>query len=187
MLELIGRETENARKGIPARIIAKLNRLADTEIVNALYEASQAGVEIDRIIRGISTVRPGVPGVSDNIRVRSIVGRLLEHSRVYYFENGGNYEIYMGSSDWMPRNLDRRVEILTPVEQPAIREYLKNSYLTTYLADNTKAWELRTDGTYEKAASGEESPARNSQDEFQGDLGLYPAELIVEEYGRLVN
>ncbi|HTH37232.1 MAG TPA: polyphosphate kinase 1 [Pyrinomonadaceae bacterium] len=187
MLELIGRETENARNGIPARIVAKLNRLADAEIVQALYDASQAGVEIDLIVRGICTLRPGIPGVSDNIRVRSVVGRLLEHSRVYYFENGGNYEVYMGSSDWMPRNLDRRVEILTPVDRPSIREYLKNHYLATYLADNTKAWELRADGTYEKAAADEGELSRNGQEEFQGDLGLYPAETKVEDFDRLIS
>ena len=187
MLELIGRETENASKGIPSRIIAKLNRLADSEIVQALYAASQAGVQIDLIVRGICTLRPGIPGVSDNIRVRSIVGRLLEHSRVYYFENGGEYEVYMGSSDWMPRNLDRRVEILTPVDQPSIREYLKDRYLAAYLADNTKAWELNSDGTYEKAGVVDGQPAVNSQEEFQGDLGLYPVETVVEAYDRLIS
>ncbi|HVQ56771.1 MAG TPA: hypothetical protein VMS29_08455, partial [Pyrinomonadaceae bacterium] len=117
----------------------------------------------------------------------SVVGRLLEHSRVYYFENGGNYEVYMGSSDWMPRNLDRRVEILTPVDRPSIREYLKNHYLATYLADNTKAWELRADGTYEKAAADEGELSRNGQEEFQGDLGLYPAETKVEDFDRLIS
>ncbi len=187
MVELIGRETDNARKGIPARIVAKFNRLADSEIVQALYEASQAGVEIDLIVRGICTLRPGVPGVSENIRVRSVVGRLLEHSRVYYFENGGDYEVYMGSSDWMPRNLDRRVEILTPVDRPSIREYLKNHYLATYLADNAKAWELRADGTYEKVLAGDGQLSRNSQEEFQGDLGLYPAEAEVEDFDRLIS
>jgi len=187
MLELIGRETDNARKGIPARIVAKFNRLADSEIVQALYEASQAGVEIDLIVRGICTLRPGVPGVSENIRVRSVVGRLLEHSRVYYFENGGDYEVYMGSSDWMPRNLDRRVEILTPVDRPSIREYLKNHYLATYLADNAKAWELRADGSYEKVLASDGQLSRNSQEEFQGDLGLYPAEAEVEDFDRLIS
>ena len=174
MLDLIRRETENARSGKPARIIAKLNRVADSEIVTALYDASQAGVQIDLIVRGICTLRPGVPGLSENIRVRSVVGRLLEHSRVYYFENGGNYEIYMGSSDWMPRNLDRRVEVLTPIEQPLIREYLKDTYLATYLRDNAGAHSLQVDGSYAKVEPAEGEESVNSQLIFQGDLGLFP-------------
>jgi polyphosphate kinase len=148
MLELIRREADNARAGKPARIIAKNNRIADAEIVNALYEASQAGVEIDLIVRGICTLRPGVPGLSENIRVRSVVGRLLEHSRVYYFENGGEPELYLGSSYWMPRNLDRRVEVISPVEVPALRTFLKDTYLTAYLRDTAKARELGPDGLY---------------------------------------
>jgi polyphosphate kinase len=150
MIDFIGREAENAKRGIPARIKAKLNRLADTEIVNALYQASQAGVEIDLIIRGICTLRPGVPGLSENIRVRSIVGRLLEHSRVYYFENGGQNEVYLGSSDWMPRNLDRRVEVLTPIEDDKLKWFLKEQYLQAYLRDNQKASELQPDGSYRR-------------------------------------
>ena len=151
MLELIGRETQNAENGMPARIIAKINRLADAEIVQALYDASRAGVEIDLIIRGICTLRPGVPGLSENIRVRSIVGRLLEHSRVYFFENGGRNEVYIGSSDWMPRNLDRRVEVLTPVQEPAIRRHLREDYLEAYLRDNVKAREMQPDGSHIRA------------------------------------
>lgn len=151
MKELIDRETENAKAGKRARIIAKINRLADTEIVNKLYEASQAGVEIDLIIRGICTLRPGVKGLSENIRVRSIVGRLLEHSRVYYFENGGDPEVLMGSSDWMPRNLDRRVEVLTPIRDRRIARYLGEEYLPMYLRDNKKARILQPDGSYSRA------------------------------------
>ena len=158
MVELIGRETENARNGIPGRIIAKLNRLADAEIVDALYEASRAGVQIDLIIRGICTLRPGVPGMSENIRVRSIVGRLLEHSRIYYFENGGQNEIYIGSSDWMPRNLDRRVEVLTPISDERMKWFLKEQYLQAYLRDNTKASELQPDGTYRRPAATDSAP-----------------------------
>jgi polyphosphate kinase len=152
MIEMIERETENARQNRPARIVAKMNRLADVEIIRALYEASQAGVEIDLIVRGICMLRPGIPGLSENIRVRSIVGRLLEHSRVYYFANAGDEEVYIGSSDWMPRNLDRRVEVIAPVENPALKKYLKDEYLAAYLRDNVKARELRADGTYERAA-----------------------------------
>lgn len=157
MFEMIRRETENSRNGLPARIIAKINRLADNGIVQELYEASQAGVEIDLIVRGVCTLRPGVPGLSENIRVRSIVGRLLEHSRVYYFENGGDNELYIGSSDWMPRNLDRRVEVLAPVRDPRIKSFLKNEYLAAYLRDNQKARDLQADGSYRRAdAAGEE-------------------------------
>ena len=153
MKELIDRETENARSGKRARIIAKINRLADSEIVNKLYEASQAGVQIDLIIRGVCTLRPGVPGMSENIRVRSVVGRLLEHSRVYYFENSGNPEVYMGSSDWMPRNLDRRVEVLAPIHDRAISRYLAEQYLPTYLNDTAKARILQPDGSYKRAVA----------------------------------
>lgn len=166
MLELIGRETENAKRGIPARIIAKINRLADTEIVNALYDASRAGVKIDLIIRGICTLRPGVPGMSENIRVRSIVGRLLEHSRLYYFENGGHGEIYLGSSDWMPRNLDRRVEVLTPIADDSMKTFLKDQYLEAYIRDTSKARELQPDGTYRRPETSDSEPF-NAQLSFQ--------------------
>lgn len=166
MLELIGRETENAKQGVPARITAKLNRLADTEIVNALYDASRAGVQIDLIVRGICTLRPGVPGMSENIRVRSIVGRLLEHSRVYYFENGGHCEVYIGSSDWMPRNLDRRVEVLTPISDDKMKWFLKEQYLESYLRDTEKASELQSDGSYRRPALKDSEPF-NAQLSFQ--------------------
>lgn len=167
MLEMIAREAENAAAGKPARIIAKLNRLADREIITALYEASQAGVEIDLIVRGVCTLRPGIPGLSENIRVRSIVGRLLEHSRTYYFENGGDPEVYIGSSDWMPRNLDRRVEVISPVRDPHFRKYLAEEYLEAYLKDNTKAWILQPDGQYIRAPRGEDEPEFNAQIAFQ--------------------
>lgn len=168
MIELIQRETENARAGKPARIIAKNNRIADAEIVNALYEASQAGVEIDLIVRGICTLRPGVPGLSENIRVRSVVGRLLEHSRVYYFENGGEPEVYIGSSDWMPRNLDRRVEVITPVEVQKLKRYLIDDYLTAYLNDTAKAHELGPNGIYHRINPKPGDDPFNSQLYFQG-------------------
>lgn len=167
MLEMIRREAENAVAGKPARIIAKINRLADREIVAALYEASQAGVQIDLIVRGVCTLRPGVPKLSENIRVRSIVGRLLEHSRTYYFENGGEPEVYIGSSDWMPRNLDRRVEVISPVRDPHFRKYLAEHYLAAYLKDNTKAWNLEADGRYSRVQRGDGEPEFNAQNEFQ--------------------
>ncbi len=168
MVKLIKRETENAQNDRPARIIAKMNRLADSEIVQALYEASQAGVKIDLIVRGICTLRPGVPGLSENIRVRSIVGSLLEHSRLYFFENGGDEEIYTGSADWMPRNLDRRVEVLAPIRDEKLKDYLRNEFLKTYLSDNVKARELGSDGRYTRVerAAGEE--VVDSQLSFQG-------------------
>ncbi|MDQ3800596.1 MAG: RNA degradosome polyphosphate kinase, partial [Acidobacteriota bacterium] len=133
----------------------------------ALYEASQAGVQIDLIVRGICMLRPGVPGLSENIKVRSIVGRLLEHSRVYYFANAGAEEIYLGSSDWMPRNLDRRVEVLAPVEDFRLKQYLKEEFLTAYLSDNVKARELLPDGTYRRLEPASDEEEFNSQLSFQ--------------------
>jgi polyphosphate kinase len=173
MTKMIERETENARNGQFARIVAKVNRLADTEIIRALYEASKAGVHIDLIVRGICMLRPGVPGLSENIRVRSIVGRLLEHSRVYYFANGGDEEVYIGSSDWMPRNLDRRVEVLTPVEDPKLKIYLKDEFLTTYLRDNMKARELEPDGTYKRVLPASDEEAFNAQMSFQEKSNIF--------------
>jgi len=167
MLEMIERETENARQGLPARIVAKFNRLADVRIIRALYAASQAGVRIDLIVRGICMLRPGIPGLSENIRVRSIVGPLLEHSRVYYFANGGEEEIYLGSSDWMPRNLDRRVEVIAPVENANLKNYLKNEYLAGYLRDNVKARELRAEGFYERVTPASNETPFNAQLSFQ--------------------
>src|SRR5215475_8763520 len=145
---LIEREAEHARRGDPARIIAKMNALLDKNVIQALYRASQAGVEIDLIVRGICALRPGVRGVSDNIRVRSIVGRFLEHSRIYYFANGGDEEVYIGSADWMPRNLYERVEVLTPLKDPMLRERVYQEVLEGYLADTVKTRVLTKDGSY---------------------------------------
>jgi len=150
-IALIDREAEHARQGREARIIAKMNALLDKSVVQALYRASQAGVEIDLIVRGICALRPGVRGVSDRIRVRSIVGRFLEHSRIYYFANGGEEEIYMGSADWMPRNLYERVEILVPLRDELLRERVRHEILDAYLADNRKARILLRDATYIRA------------------------------------
>jgi len=146
-LELVKREAEHAAEGRGGRIIAKMNALVDTETIEALYEASRAGVEIDLIVRGICCLRPGVAGVSDRIRVVSIVGRFLEHSRVFYFANGGDEEYYFGSADWMPRNFDRRVEAVAPIEDKSLHPRLK-SLLDTFLNDNRQAWELEPDGSY---------------------------------------
>jgi polyphosphate kinase len=145
---LIDREAEHAREGKDAHIIAKMNALLDKNIIQALYRASQAGVEIDLIVRGICALRPGVRGVSDNIRVRSIVGRFLEHSRIYYFANSGEEEIYMGSADWMPRNLYERVEVLVPLRDEMLRQRVRHEILGAYLADNRKARVLLRDATY---------------------------------------
>lgn len=145
---LIDRETEHAKAGRPSGIVAKLNAITDAGIAQALYRASQAGVPIDLIVRGICVVRPGVPGVSETIRVRSIVGRFLEHSRITQFANGGAREVYIGSADWMGRNLDRRVETVIPVLDPAIRDVLCDEILAAYRSDNLRARELLSDGTY---------------------------------------
>src|SRR5215470_407698 len=147
-LSLIARETEHARQGRRASIIAKMNALLDKSIILALYRASQAGVKIDLMVRGMCALRPGVRGVSDNIAVRSIVGRFLEHSRIFYFRNGGDEEIYTGSADWMPRNLYERVEVLTPIRDALLRERIRREILEAYLADNVKARCLQKDGTY---------------------------------------
>jgi polyphosphate kinase len=164
---LIERETAHAKAGRPARIIAKLNRLADEQIIDSLYEASRAGVEIDLIIRGVCLLRPGVPGLSENIRVRSIVGRFLEHSRVMYFANDGQEEVYIGSSDWMHRNLSRRVEVVCPIEDPKLRAYLKDEVLQSYLRDNVNAHELTPEGSYKQVTSASQS-LFDSQIYFEG-------------------
>lgn len=148
-MKLIARETKHAREGKPAKIVAKMNSLCDEGIIAALYEASAAGVEIELVVRGICCLKVGIPGVSEHIKVRSIVGNFLEHSRIFYFLNDGEEEIYMGSADWMPRNLDRRVEILFPVLDEALREKVKH-ILDVELADNMKAHILKPDGNYEK-------------------------------------
>jgi polyphosphate kinase len=147
-ISLIDREAEHARQGHPGRIIAKMNALLDKNMIQALYRASQAGVEIDLIVRGICALRPGVRGLSDRIKVRSIVGRFLEHSRIYYFGNGGEEEIYIGSADWMPRNLYERVEVLVPLRDEFLRERVRREILDAYLADNRKARILLRDATY---------------------------------------
>ncbi|MFN9201802.1 MAG: polyphosphate kinase 1 [Gemmatimonas sp.] len=156
VLELIERETAHAKAGRGGRIIAKMNALVDPEIIRALYRASQAGVEIDLVVRGICCLVPGLAGVSERIRVVSIIGRFLEHSRVAYFANGGNPEYYIGSADWMPRNFDRRVETMVPIEDPALHRGL-DAVLATCLADNRQAWELGADGTYRRR-SGVDAP-----------------------------
>ncbi len=153
MQKLIQREARHARAGKPSRIIVKCNSLIDKETIDALYEASRAGVKIDLIIRGICGLVPGVPGMSDNIRVRSILGRYLEHSRIYYFENAGDPDIYLGSADWMPRNFYRRIEVVFPVTDDRLRMRIHEEILETTLRDTT-AKELRPNGAYEKLVGG---------------------------------
>ena len=160
-LSLIEREKEHAKNGRPARIIAKMNSLCDPGIIEALYDASEAGVEIDLIVRGICCLRAGIKGLSEHIRVRSIVGTFLEHSRIFYFENNGNAEYYMGSADWMPRNLDKRVEILFPVEDPILQEEIYH-ILHIQLSDTKKAHLLMPDGQYVKVDQRGKTPL-NSQ------------------------
>jgi polyphosphate kinase len=164
---LFDREIEHQRAGRPARIIAKFNRLADKQMIQKLYETAQAGVKIDLIVRGICMLRPGVPGLSENITVRSVVGRFLEHSRVFYFGNGGNEEIYIGSADWMTRNLKHRIEVVAPVLDPELKSHLKDVVLDAYLRDNTKARLLLPDGTYGPLPSKSALPF-NSQTYFIG-------------------
>ncbi len=168
MLEMVNRETEHKLNGKEARIIIKINSLTDDKIVRALYRASQAGVKIDLIVRGICVLRPGIEGLSENIRVISIVGRFLEHSRVFYFSNGGDEEIYIGSADWMHRNLDRRVEAVAPIKDERIKKYIKEEVLGAYLKDNTNARILKSDGKYEKLSAASNEKDFNSQLYFVG-------------------
>lgn len=165
MIEMIDREAENCRQGKTGRIVAKMNSLVDQPVIQALYEASQAGVEIDLIIRGICCLRPGLPKISDNIRVISIIGRFLEHSRIFYFHNNGEEEIYIGSADWMTRNLSRRVEAVTPIESPEIFRDLQE-ILGVMLADNRKAWELQSDGSYIQRKPHKGEDAHSTHDIF---------------------
>ena len=159
----IERERDNALAGKPARIIAKLNALVDQEIIEKLYEASSAGVKIDLIVRGICCLRPGMPGLSQNIRVVSIVGRFLEHSRIYYFENAGDPIVYLSSADWMPRNLVRRVEVAFPLEDPVLRKKVISEVLPALLNDRVKARELKSDGTYVRLHPNEGETASQAQ------------------------
>ncbi|PZV16639.1 MAG: polyphosphate kinase 1 [Leptolyngbya sp.] len=165
MSALIQRETENAGSGKPARIIAKMNALTDVEMIKKLYEASQAGVQIDLIVRGMCCLRPGLKGISETIRVISIVGRYLEHSRIFYFQNDGKEDLYIGSADWMTRNLDRRVEAVTPIENPKLKDELKD-ILDILLTDNLQAWDLHKDGEYIQRSPTKGESSRNAQKIF---------------------
>ena len=170
-LGLIRREQEHAQAGRPAHIVAKMNALLEPSVIEALYQASQAGVEIDLIVRGLSILRPGVKGLSDRIRVRSIVGRFLEHSRIFHFANGGNDEIYLGSADWMPRNLFERCEVVFPVRDPAALARIHDEILPAYLADTVKARLQQPDGSYLRASKAAQRRSALLQPGFPHEAG----------------
>ncbi len=167
VVELISREGRNAQLGRPARIIVKMNALVEPTVIDALYRAAQAGVKIDLVVRGTCSLRPGIPGLSENIRVISIVDRFLEHSRIFYFENVGDPEVFLGSADWMPRNFYRRIELMFPVEDAKLKSRLINGLLPIILKDNVKARELRSDGSYIRLTPAEGQEAIRSQAVFQ--------------------
>ncbi len=169
LVELINQEIAAAKEGLPARIIIKCNSLTEPVVIRALYKASQAGVEIDMIVRGICCLRPGIPGLSENIRVCSVVGRLLEHTRVFYFENAGDFKVFGSSADWMVRNLDMRVETCFPVEDPKLALRVKRE-LETYLRDNCRSWQLLPDGTYERNKPRRGQRRYNAQDKLLEQL-----------------
>jgi polyphosphate kinase len=162
MMELILREADHCRNGGTGRIVAKMNSLTDPQIIMALYEASAAGVQIDLVIRGMCCLRPGLPTVSENIRVMSIIGRFLEHARIFYFRNNGQEEVFIGSADWMSRNLDRRVEAVVPIDDPDIAKDLQE-ILGVMLADNRQGWDLQTNGHYVQRQPTSDSIAKGSQ------------------------
>jgi len=169
----IRREVDHKSAGRPAGIFAKFNSLTDTALIEELYTASAAGVPITLIVRGVCCLRPAVPGLSENIRVASIVGRFLEHSRVYMFSNGGNEELYLGSADLMYRNLNRRVEVMFPVEDAQQRKRARSEFLENAIADNTKIRWLQPDGSYQSAVPGDAEP-RNLQEELMAKYQTHP-------------
>jgi polyphosphate kinase len=169
MVEFIEREAAIARSGKPARIIAKMNALTEVNVIKALYDASCAGVKIDLIVRGVCALRPGIVGVSENINVRSVVGRFLEHTRVFYFQNDGNQDVYLSSADWMDRNFFRRIETCFLIEDKRIRDRILKKGLHSYLSDNVKAWQLRSDGTYVRVKPGS-GRAREAQQQLLEEL-----------------
>jgi polyphosphate kinase len=171
MQKLVEREVEKHEKDGKGHLVFKMNALVDPQMVRMLYKASQAGVKIDLLVRGICCLRPGVPGVSETIRVNSVVGRFLEHSRIFYFRNGGEEEIYLGSADLMPRNLNRRVEILFPLEDANLLQRVRDGILAEYLLDNVKSRRMLPDGTYKRPARTDGQGAHNSQETL---LGLGP-------------
>jgi polyphosphate kinase len=170
VVAMIRREAKHAREGRPARIMAKMNALLEEGVIDALYDASQAGVEIDLVVRGACALRPGVRGVSDRIRVRSILGRFLEHHRVWYFENDGARDVWLSSADWMGRNMFKRIEVAFPVRDPALKRRVVEEGIGLCLADDADAWTLRQDGTWHKARRRGRGPARSAQAELLARL-----------------
>lgn len=166
-LELVAREAENAKKGKKARIIIKVNSVVEKSSIDALYAASQAGVKIDMIVRGICALVPGVKGLSENITVKSIVGVYLEHSRIYYFENGGNPELYAGSGDIMTRNMFKRIECIFPIEDPALKKRLIDEILATYIKDNAYSSFLHSNGAYYKPTEAKSQSQFSAQSHFE--------------------
>jgi polyphosphate kinase len=184
LLQLIAREADHARSGLPARILAKINSLADRQLIEALYQASQAGVEIDLIVRGVCCLRPGVKGLSDNIRVRSIIDRFLEHSRVYYFENACQPQVFLASADWLPRNFFRRIELAFPIEDGTLRDRLISEILAVAFKDNKKARVLQPDGGYRRSRPSAREVACRSQFEFIARSSAETPELTKSVDGR---
>jgi len=166
MAAMIRRESEIAKRGGAGHMILKMNALEDTEMIRLLYEASQAGVRVDLLVRGICCLRPGLPGISENITVISIIGRFLEHSRIYYFANGGEPELYAGSADLMPRNLDHRVEIIFPIADTKLVKRVRDEILSRYLCDEQNARVMQSDGTYVRAAQKDGAGRLDSQQLF---------------------
>jgi polyphosphate kinase len=166
--ELIEREIEQHAASGKGHLVFKMNALVDPGIIRLLYRASQAGIRVDLVVRGICCLRPGVAGVSENIRVTSVVGRFLEHSRIFYFRNGGDEEIYLGSADLMPRNLNRRVEMMFPVEDAGLRDRLRDEILAEYLLDNVKARRMMPDGSYKRSGRSDGQTSSSSQEILAG-------------------
>ena len=166
LIKAIDREVKHAKQGKGARLMAKMNSLVEPQLIDALYQASAAGVEIDLIVRGICVLNPGIPGLSDHIRVRSIIGRLLEHSRVFYFYNNGKEDLYISSADWMIRNMFSRVETCVPIEDESLKRRIIEESFTLALDDNQLAWNMQPDGIYERAPYDARTTACNSQEDL---------------------